>query len=76
MTFSFSTGLHLQGARSALRRAQKATQESFSAYTASLETERRVSKEVAALEDRRDQLCKSHHFLFTPLPFSDISLSL
>ena len=52
-------GLHLQSARTALRRAQKATQESFAAYTASLETERRVSHEVAALEDRRDHLCNS-----------------
>jgi len=51
-----SSSLHLQSARSALRRAQKATQESFAAYTASLETERRVSQEVAALEDRRDHL--------------------
>ncbi|KAI0295892.1 hypothetical protein B0F90DRAFT_1748139 [Multifurca ochricompacta] len=52
-----SSSVHLQGARSALRRAQKATHESFAAYTASLDTERRVSQEVAALEDRRD------HFL-------------
>ncbi|KAF8493925.1 hypothetical protein F5888DRAFT_1636343 [Russula emetica] len=51
-----SSSLHLQSARSALRRAQKATQESFAAYTASLDTERRVSQEVAALEDRRDHL--------------------
>jgi hypothetical protein len=51
-----SSSLHLQSARTALRRAQKATQESFNAYTASLETERRVSHEVAALEDRRDHL--------------------
>ncbi|KAI9454735.1 hypothetical protein BJY52DRAFT_1188715 [Lactarius psammicola] len=51
-----SSSLHLQSARTALRRAQKATQESFAAYTASLETERRVSHEVAALEDRRDHL--------------------
>ena len=50
-------GLHLQSARTALRRAQKATQESFATYTASLEAERRVSHEVAALEDRRDHLC-------------------
>jgi hypothetical protein len=52
-------GLHLQSARTALRRAQKATQESFAAYTASLEAERRVTHEVAALEDRRDHLCNS-----------------
>ncbi|KAH9038130.1 hypothetical protein EDB84DRAFT_1101289 [Lactarius hengduanensis] len=51
-----SSSLHLQSARTALRRAQKATQESFVAYTASLETERRVYHEVAALEDRRDHL--------------------
>ncbi|KAF8274663.1 hypothetical protein EI94DRAFT_1712821 [Lactarius quietus] len=51
-----SSSLHLQSARTALRRAQKATQESFDAYTASLEAERRVSHEVAALEDRRDHL--------------------
>ncbi|KAH9015249.1 hypothetical protein EDB83DRAFT_2440008 [Lactarius deliciosus] len=51
-----SSSLHLQSARTALRRAQKATQESFTAYTASLETERRVYHEVAALEDRRDHL--------------------
>jgi hypothetical protein len=51
-----SSSLHLQSARSALRRAQKATEESFAAYTASLETERRVSQEVAGLEDRRDHL--------------------
>ena len=50
-------GLHLQSARTALRRAQKATQESFATYTASLEAERRVSHEVAALEDKRDHLC-------------------
>ena len=75
LTFN-STGLHLQSARSALRRAQKATQESFAAYTASLETERRVSQEVAALEDRRDHLCKSHHFSFHSTSFSDLSLSL
>jgi len=51
-----SSSLHLQSARTALRRAQKATQESFAAYTASLDTERRLSHEVAALEDRRDHL--------------------
>jgi hypothetical protein len=60
------TGLRLQSARSALRRAQSATEESFAAYTASLKTERQMSDEVAALEDRRDHLCKSHHF-FTPV---------
>jgi len=70
-----STGLHLQSARSALRRAQKATEESFAAYTASLETERRVSQEVAALEDRRDHLCKSHHISLQSFSyFADSSL--
>ena len=70
-----STGLRLQSARSALRRAQKATQESFSAYTASLETERRVSLEVAALEDRRDQLGKPHHFFAAFPALTTLSLS-
>ncbi|KAH9973405.1 hypothetical protein BJV74DRAFT_798966 [Russula compacta] len=51
-----SSNMHLLSARAALRRAQKATQESFAAYTASLEAERRVSQEVTALEDRRDHL--------------------
>jgi hypothetical protein len=63
-----STGLHLHSARTALRRAQKATQESFAAYTASLETERRVSHEVAALEDRRDHLCNCIILRSSPLP--------
>ncbi|KAI9454705.1 hypothetical protein F5148DRAFT_1151646 [Russula earlei] len=51
-----SSGVHLQSVRATLRRAQKTTQESFAAYTASLEAERRVSQELAALEDRRDHL--------------------
>ncbi|KAF8485734.1 hypothetical protein DFH94DRAFT_152826 [Russula ochroleuca] len=51
-----SSTVHLQSARTALRRAQNATQESFKAYTASLETERQMSHEVAVLEDRRDHL--------------------
>ncbi|KAI0261097.1 hypothetical protein BC834DRAFT_845723 [Gloeopeniophorella convolvens] len=51
-----SSSIHLQGARSALRRAQKATQDSFAAYTASLEAERRALQDVAVLEDRRDHI--------------------
>ncbi|KAI0044283.1 hypothetical protein FA95DRAFT_1608674 [Auriscalpium vulgare] len=50
-----SKGL-LQNARGALRRAQKATQDSFAMYTASIEAERRAWQDVAAAEDRRDNL--------------------
>lgn len=60
--------MQLQNARAALRRAQKATQESFAAYTASLEAERRVSHDVTALEDRRDHLCNCINLLVSASP--------
>jgi hypothetical protein len=57
-------GFRLQSARCALRRGQKSNQ---GAYTASLESERRVSH-------RRDHLCESHRLLIffwlTALSFS------
>jgi hypothetical protein len=66
----------LQSARSALRRTHKATHESFAAYTASLETEGRVSHQVVALEDRRDHLCNLHHSTPVPLIFAYTQLSV
>ncbi|KAI0059226.1 hypothetical protein BV25DRAFT_1809444 [Artomyces pyxidatus] len=51
-----SSKVVLQNARNSLRRAQKATQESFAVYTASIEAERRAWQEVATAEDRRDNL--------------------
>lgn len=52
----FWTGQALLDARAKLTRAQHDSQETFQAYTASLESERQARQEVHAAEQRRDDL--------------------
>jgi hypothetical protein len=49
-------GQTLFGARGALARAQKATQDAFLKYTSCLEAERQARQDVTSAEKRRDDI--------------------